>query len=107
MYKLLALNKSPSGEIDQHRFDPDSYVCGQCQGTVHAVHGKVDVNMGIGVDAFRKRKDQRVCVPDIVRWSVLSTHRAGGKGVIFSPNYAGMNLSRLDRAAQALDEHGL
>ena len=38
---------------------------------------------------------------------VLATYRAGGKGVVFSPNYAGMNLATLDGAAEALKELGL
>ena len=74
---------------------------------VRGVKGKVDVYMGIGVDAPRTREDQARCTPDIVRRSVLATYRAGGKGVVFSPNYAGMNLSTLDGAAKALAELGL
>jgi hypothetical protein len=38
--------------------------------------------------------------------SVLATYRAGGKGVVFSPSYAGMNLSNLDGGARALAELG-
>ena len=71
------------------------------------VAGKADVYMGIGVDAPRVRADQAVCTPDIVYRSVLATYRAGGKGVVFSPNYAGMNLSNLDGAARALEELGI
>ena len=68
---------------------------------------RVDVYMDIGVDSLRSRADQAVCIPDIVRRSVLATYRAGGKGVVFSPAYAGMNLANLDGAAQALTELGL
>ena len=74
---------------------------------MRGVGGKVPVYMGIGVDAPRNREDQAVCTPDIVRRSVLATYRAGGQGVVFSPNYAGMNLTTLDGAAQALQELGL
>jgi len=63
--------------------------------------------MGIGVDAPRSREDQAKCTPDIVRRSVLATFRAGGQGVVFSPNYAGMDLSTLDGGALALAELGL
>ena len=41
-----------------------------------------------------------------MRRSVLATYRAGGQGVVFSPNYAGMNLSTLDGGARALEELG-
>jgi hypothetical protein len=86
--------------------DPDSYVHGQCADAVRGVEGKVPVYMGIGVDAPRTRADQAVCTPDIVRRSVHATYRAGGQGVVFSPNYAGMNLSTLDGGARALEELG-
>jgi hypothetical protein len=107
MYKLLGLDEAPWNEAVQKGFDPDTYVYGQCRDTVRAVKGKVDVYMGIGVDAPRSREDQAVCSPDIVRRSVLATYRAGGKGVVFSPNYSGMNLTTLDGAAHALNELGL
>jgi hypothetical protein len=107
MYRLLGLNEAPWDQIVQTGFDPDTYVYGQCRATVEAVQGKVDVYMGIGVDAPRTREDQALCTPDIVRRSVLATYRAGGKGVVFSPNYAGMNLTTLDGAAEALVELGL
>ena len=38
---------------------------------------------------------------------LMATYDAGGAGVIFSPNYASMNLSNLDGAARALRELGL
>jgi hypothetical protein len=63
--------------------------------------------MGIGVDAPRVQEDQAVCTPDIVYRSVHATYRAGGEGVIFSPNYASMKLTNLDGAAKALEELGL
>jgi len=107
MYKLLGLKEAPWDELVQAGMDPDTYVYGQCRDAVRGVNGRVDVYMGIGVDAPRSRADQAVCTPDIVRRSVLATYRAGGKGVVFSPVYAGMNLSTLDGAAQALTELGL
>lgn len=107
MYKLLNLNEAPWDEVIQAGMDPDTYVYGQARDTVRAVKGKVKVYMGIGVDAPRSRADQAVCTPDIVRRSVLASYRAGAEGVVFSPNYAGMNLSNLDGAAQAFEELGL
>jgi hypothetical protein len=47
-----------------------------------------------------------VCTPDIVYRSVHATFRAGGEGIVYSPNYAGMNLSNLEGGARALDELG-
>jgi hypothetical protein len=106
MYKLLGLNEAPWGELVQQGMDPDSYVYGQCADAVRGVAGKAAVYMGIGVDAPRTRADQAVCTPEIVERSVLATFRAGGTGVVFSPNYAGMNLSNLDGAARALQALG-
>jgi hypothetical protein len=107
MYKLLGLHEAPWDELIRTGMDPDTYVHGQCADAVAGVNGKVDVYMGIGVDAPRSRADQAACTPDIVRRSVLATYRAGGKGVVFSPAYAGMNLANLDGAAHALTELGL
>ena len=87
--------------------DPDTYVYGQCADAVRGCKGKAAVYMGIGVDAPRVRADQAVCTPDIVYRSVLATYRAGGEGIVYSPNYAGMNLSNLDGGARALEELGL
>jgi hypothetical protein len=107
MYKFLGLQEAKWGELVQKGLDPDTYVYGQCADAVRGVEGKVPVYMGIGVDAPRSRADQAICTPDIVRRSVLATYRAGGKGVVFSPSFAGMNLTNLDGAAQALQELGL
>ena len=107
MYKLLGLNEAPWDELVQKGMDPDTYVYGQCADAVRGVKGKVPVYMGIGVDAPRTRADQAVCTPDIVRRSVLATYSAGGKGVVYSPAYAGMNLTNLDGGAEALKELGL
>ena len=107
MYRVLGLNEAPWDEVVQAGFDPDTYVYEQCKTTVAAVNGRVPVYMGIGVDAPRSREDQAKCTPNIVRRSVLATFRAGGQGVVFSPNYAGMDLSTLDGGALALAELGL
>ncbi len=107
MFKFLHMDEAPWDEIVQTGLDPDTYVFGQCHDTVKAVKGKVPVYMGIGVDAPRVQADQAVCTPDHVYRCVQATYRAGGRGVIFSPNYAGMNLTNLDGAAQALQELGL
>ena len=107
MYQMLGLNEAPWDEAVQRGFDPDTYVYGQCRATVEAVKGRVPVYMGIGVDAPRTREDQARSTPDIVRRSVLATYRAGGQGVVFSPNYAGMDLANLDGGAEALRELGL
>ena len=107
LYKLLNLDEAPWDEVVQRGMDPDTYVFGQCRDAVRGVNGKADVYMGVGVDAPRTAKDQAVCTPDIVRRSVLATYRAGGRGVVFAPNYASMKLSNLDGAAEALEELGL
>jgi len=107
MYKLLGLREVPWDELVAKGMEPETYVYGQCLETVRGVKGKAKVYMGIGVDAPRSRADQAICTPEIVYRSVLATYRAGGDGVIFSPNYAGMNLSNLDGAARALAELGI
>jgi hypothetical protein len=107
MYTLLGLDEAPWDELIQAGMDPDTYVYGQCRDAVRGVDGRVPVFMGIGVDAPRVREDQAVCTPDIVYRSVHATYRAGGEGVIFSPNYASMKLTNLDGAARALEELGL
>lgn len=107
MYDLLGLKEAPYDKLVAAGMDPDTYVYGQCADAVRGVNGKADVYMGIGVDAPRSSADMAVCTPDIVRRSVLATYRAGGKGVVFSPSYAGMNLTNLDGAAEALKELGL
>jgi hypothetical protein len=107
MYKFLGLQEAPWAELVQAGMDPDTYVYGQCRDTVRGVAGRVPVYMGLGVDAPRVQADQAECTPDIVYRSVHATYRAGGKGVIFSPNYASMKLTNLDGAARALTELGL
>lgn len=107
MYQFLGLDEAPWDQVIQKGMDPDTYVFGQARDTLQAVKDKVKVYMGLGVDAPRSREDQAVCTPDIVRRSVLATYNAGAHGIVFSPNYAGMNLSNLDGAAQALNELGL
>ncbi len=107
MYALLGLKEAPIDEVVAKGMDPDTYVFGQCADAIRGVDGKVPVYMGIGVDAPRVLAEQAVCTPDIVYRSVHATFRAGGAGVVFAPNYAGMNLSNLDSAARALEELGL
>jgi hypothetical protein len=107
MYRILGLKEAPWSSVVQTGMDPDTYVYGQCADAVRGVAGKAPVYMGIGVDAPRTRADQAVCTPDIVYRSVHATYRAGGQGVVFAPNYAGMNLSNLDGGARALKELGL
>jgi hypothetical protein len=106
MYAILGLKEAPVESVVQQGMDPDSYVYGQCADAVRGVAGKADVYMGIGVDAPRSRPDQARCTPDIVRRSVLATFRAGGKGVVYSPNYTSMRLANLDGGALALKELG-
>ena len=106
MYAILGLNEAPAETVVQQGLDPDTYVFGQCADAVRGVAGKADVYMGIGVDAPRSRADQARCTPDIVRRSVHATFRAGGKGVVYSPNYASMRLENLDGGALALEELG-
>ena len=107
MYKVLGLDEAPWDDLVQAGMDPDTYVYGQCADAVRGVDGKAEVYMGIGVDAPRQLPEQARCTPDIVRRSVLATYRAGGQGVVFSPNYVSMNLTNLDGAAEALRELGL
>ena len=107
MYSLLGLDEAPWDELVAAGMDPDTYVYGQCADAVRGVDGRADVYMGIGVDAPRQAAEQARCTPDVVRRSVLATYRAGGRGVVFSPNYVSMNLSNLDGAAEALRELGL
>lgn len=107
MYKALGLNEAPWADLVHAGMSPDTYVYGQCHDAVKGVDGKAEVYMGIGVDAPRSQADQATCNPEIVRNSVLATYRAGGQGVVFSPNYASMNLANLDGAARALEELGL
>ncbi|MDH3463147.1 MAG: hypothetical protein OEM32_05940 [Acidimicrobiia bacterium] len=107
LYQLLGLDEAPWDELTQAGMDPDTYVFGQCADAVRGVADKVPVYMGLGVDAPRTKPDQAVCTPDIVYRSVLATYRAGGQGVIYAPNYAGMKLSNLDGGAEALKELGL
>ncbi|MBI9044170.1 MAG: hypothetical protein JEZ06_06775 [Anaerolineaceae bacterium] len=107
MYKILGLNETEWDKLIETGLDPDTYVFGQCADAVRGVKGNADVYMGIGVDAPRSSKEMAICTPDIIRRSVLATYNAGGKGVVYSPSYAGMNFSNLDGGAEALKELGL
>ena len=107
LYDILGLEEAAWGELTEKGMGAKSYVGGQCRDTVRALDGKLPVYMGVGVDAPRVSPEQAKCTPEIVQESVLATYAAGGAGVIFSPNYASMNLSNLDGAARALEELGL
>ncbi len=107
MYKLLGLSEAPWDALNGQGMAPESYVGGQARDTVAAVEGRVPVYMGIGVDAPRTHPDQAKCTPDIVYRSVLAAYQAGAKGVVYSPNYAGMDQSNLAGGARALRELGL
>lgn len=107
MYRVLGLDEAPWDDLLSAGMGAASYVGGQCRSTVQALDGDLPVYMGIGVDAPRVSREQAKCTPDIVYDSVKATYEAGGSGVIFSPNYASMNLSNLDGAARALEELGL
>ena len=105
--KMLGLKAAPLDKVIQAGMDSDTYVGGQCAEAVRGVHGKAKVYMGIGIDAPRVRGDQAVCTPDIAYRSVMATYRAGGHGVVLSPNYSMMKLTNLDGVAKALKELGL
>ncbi|HOP02797.1 MAG TPA: hypothetical protein PKX58_11410, partial [Flexilinea sp.] len=107
MYKFLGLNECDWDELYEKGMAPETYVYGQCADAVRGVNGKVPVYMGIGVDAPRSGPNQAICTPDIVRRSVLAAYRAGGKGIVYSPSYAGMKLKNLDGGAEALKELGI
>jgi hypothetical protein len=106
MYKLLGLNEAPWDSVLETGMNPDTYVGGQAKDTVAAVEGRVPVYMGIGVDAPRTSAEMAVCTPEIVYNSVKAAYREGAKGIVYSPNYAGMNHSSLEGGAQALKELG-
>ena len=107
MYRILGLDESPWDDLVANGLGPSSYVGGQCRDTIAALDGDLPAYMGIGVDAPRVSEHQARCTPEIVYESVMATYQAGGAGVIFSPNYASMNLSNLDGAARALGEIGI
>ncbi len=106
MYRILGLDEAPWDRLVQAGMDPDSYVFGQCRDAVRGVGGRVPVYGGIGIDAPRARADQAACTPEIACRSVLAAQRGGAAGVVFSPNYATMNLANLDGAARGLRELG-
>ena len=107
MSDVLGLGAPPLESAIQEGMDPDVYVYGQCADALRGVHDKAKVYMGIGIDAPRVQADQAKCTPDIAYRSVMATYRAGGHGVVLSPNYASMHLANLDGVAQALTELGL
>ena len=107
LFRILGLNEASFDELVSTGMDPDTYVHGQCVDALRGVDGKAQVYMGVGVDAPRTRPETAKCTEDIVYRSVMATYRAGGHGVVLSPNYASMHLSHLDGVARALDELGL
>ncbi|MEM7737540.1 MAG: hypothetical protein AAF267_17305 [Deinococcota bacterium] len=107
MYQFLGLDEAPWQSLMQTGMNPETYVYGQCQDAVRGVDRQIPVYMGLGVDAPRVHPDQAKCTPEIVYQSVLATYKAGGGGVIFSPNYASMNLTNLDGATKAFKELGI
>ena len=107
MYKLLGLDEAPWDELLQTGMNPETYVGGVAKDTVRAVEGRVPVYMGIGVDAPRSSADQAICTPEIVEQSVLASYQNGASGIVYSPNYAGMNHSNLDGGSRALKALGL
>ena len=102
--KILNINESSLDNLIQKGLDPDTYIYTQCKDAVRGVEGKSKVYMGIGIDAPRSSKEQAICTPDIAYRSILSTYRAGGEGVVLSPNYSSMKLTNLDGVAKALKE---
>jgi hypothetical protein len=107
MYKILGLNEAPWDSVLETGMNPQTYVGGQAKDTVAALENKVPVYMGIGVDAPRTNPAQAACTPEIVFESVKAAYENGAKGVVYSPNYAGMNHSSLDGGAAALKELGV
>ncbi len=105
--KILDINESNLDNLVQRGLDPDTYIYTQCKDAVRGVEGKSKVYMGIGIDAPRSSEDQAKCDPDIAYRSVKATYKAGGEGVVLSPNYASMNLTNLDGVAKALKELGI
>jgi len=107
LFPILGLNEAPFAQLVEAGMDPDTYVAGQCETALRGVEGQAKVYMGIGVDAPRTRADTAKMTKDIAYRSVLATYRAGGHGIVLSPNYASMHLSHLDGVAEALVELGL
>ncbi|MEJ6478523.1 MAG: hypothetical protein QNL92_07570, partial [Octadecabacter sp.] len=104
---ILGIQGADMDRVVQEGLDPDTYVFGQCAEALRGVHDEAKVFMGLGIDAPRVRADQARCTPDIAYRSVMATYRAGGHGVVLSPNYASMHLTNLDGVAKALTELGL
>jgi hypothetical protein len=107
MYKLLGLNEAPWDSLLETGMNPETYVGGQARDTVRDLQNKIPVYMGIGVDAPRTSVSQAICTPEIVEQSVLASYSNGAKGIVYSPNYAGMNHSNLEGGAKALRQLGL
>ena len=102
--KILNINEGSLENLTQKGLDPDTYIYTQCKDAVRGVEGKAKVYMGIGIDAPRSSEDQAKCTPEIAYRSVKATYKAGGEGIVLSPNYSSMKLSNLDGVAKALKE---
>ena len=107
LFKILGLKEGAYEGLVSRGMDPDTYVSGQCEDAIRGVKGGAKVYMGIGIDAPRSKKETAKMNKNIAYRSVHATYRAGGHGVVFSPNYSSMHLSHLDGAAKALEELGL
>ena len=107
LFRILGFDEARWDDIVGRGMDPDTYVFGQCRDALRGVEGKAKVYMGIGIDAPRSRPDTAKMTKDIAYRSVLATYRAGGHGVVLSPNYASMRLDHLDGVREALAEVGL
>ena len=107
LFRILGLNESPFERLLETGMDPDTYVAGQCDAALRGVEGQAKVYMGIGVDAPRTNPKTAKMTKDIAYRSVLATYRAGGHGIVLSPNYASMHLNHLDGVSEALVELGV
>ena len=107
LFRILGINEAPYEQLVATGMDPDTYVYGQCEDALKGVDGGAKVYMGIGVDAPRTLPETATCSKDIVYRSVMATYKAGGHGIVLSPNYASMHLKHLDGVAEALEELGL
>ncbi|MEM9249904.1 MAG: hypothetical protein AAGB05_14555, partial [Pseudomonadota bacterium] len=107
LFRILGFDEAPFDKIISTGMDPDTYVTGQCAAALKGVDGRAKVYMGIGVDAPRSREDTAKMTKDIAYRSVHATYRAGGHGIVLSPNYASMHLTHLDGVGEALTELSL
>ena len=86
--------------------DPDTYVPGNAPMRCAGCTGGSKVLWASASTRPRVRADQAKCTPDIAYRSVMATYRAGGHGIVLSPNYASMHLTNLDGVARPLTNWG-